>query len=347
MADWLEMELALSNRRSVTDAVVVRIDEVIDDDLDAGLPDWDDDAGEKLDREIMDDKAEKRRDMLWDELNYRQELLGDLYPFVLAQKGATNWELTRRDAVSIEVGLAHHVYIGALVMASFKHGHIKKQPRDGGQWKNLEKKIAGQFQHLAAYAAASLMGEAYSFGWPRPNKAGFRDAAVEAMKCLGWGKVRDTFPLDSTGKEKDGTVDVIAWRAFRDRTFGALVLFGQVASGNNWYGKPIDQYLNEKFLRYLDPAPCTRYIGATFIPFLLHTELAEPTHGDMFGAMAAKAQGLEMSHGAVIDRLRITELLGGGVPDAAQLHNCADPTKTLSALAAWVTQCQAYCDKAA
>ncbi|RCK70408.1 hypothetical protein DT076_07100 [Desertihabitans brevis] len=350
MADWVELTLAMGTRRAITDAAVVRGDEAIEDDLDAGRDGFDAEAGEDgetIDREILDTETEKRRDDMWEELAYRQEALGELYPFVLSKKGATNWQLTLRDASTPQVALAHHVYLGALVMAAFRQGHIKKQKRDRGQFTRLEKKIAGQFQHLAAYAVATLLGQAYSFGWPRPDKSKFRDAAVDAMACLGLGKVRDDFPLDSTGSEKDGTVDVIGWHAFRDRAFGALVLYGQVASGKNWTSKPIGTYLDEKFLRYLDPAPSKHYIGATIMPFLLHSELTEPPHGDWPGARQSRAQGLEMTHGTLIDRLRLTELLGEGLPEVGRLHNCVEPEQALKALAAWVKSCRVYCDKAA
>jgi hypothetical protein len=347
MADWVELELALTDRRAVTDSLVVRTDETIEDDLNAGRAERDEDVHEDLDREILDNRAEKRRDDMWEELSLRQEVLGDLYPFVLAPKGATSWQLTRREAPSVEVAVAHGVYTSALVMASFRHGHIRKQAKDDPQWQALEGKIAEHLQYLAAYGAAMLLGEAYSFGWPRPDKSAFKDAAADAVACLGLGKVREDFPLDSTGKEKDGTVDVIAWRAFRDRTYGALVLYGQVASGANWNSKPIYTYLDEKFLRYLDPRPSKHYVGATFMPFLLHTEVADPAHGDMVGAIRSKAEGLEMTHGSVIDRVRLTELLGQGLPHGEKLHNCVDPEVALKSLAVWVQSCRVYCDQAA
>lgn len=350
MADWVELSLAMSSKRAITDAAVVRGDEAIVDDLDAGHEGFDEEAGlhgETIDREVLDDKTEKRRGDMWEELAYRQDALGELYPFVLSKKGATNWQLTMRAASNPHVAVAHHVYLGALVMAAFRQGHIKKQERDRGQFTRLENRIAGQFQHLAALAVASLLGHAYSFGWPRPDKSKFRDAAVDALACLGLGAVRDDFPLDSTGKEKDGTVDVIGWRAFCDRAFGALVLYGQVASGKNWNNKPIRPYLDERFLRYLDPQPSRRYISATIMPFLQHSELAEPTHGNWPGARRDESKGLEMTHGTLIDRLRLTELLGEGLPELDQLHNCVEPAGTLKALEAWVKSCRAYCNRAA
>ena len=348
MADWVELELVFTDRRAVTDALVVRIDETIEDDLYAGRSGWDEDAQEDLDNEILDEGTEKRRVDMWDELSLRQDVLGDLYPFVLSRKGATNWQLVRRNATSIQAAVAHSVYVGTLVMASFRHGHIAKQSRGGDfAWKSLELKIAEHLQHLATYGAAMLMGEAYSFGWPRPDKSAFRDAAIDAVTALGLGKVRDDFPLDSTGREKDGTVDVIAWRSFRDRMHGALVLFGQVASGDNWNSKPIYTYLDEKFLRYLDPAPSKHYIGATFIPFLLHTEVTEPVRGNIDGAIRDRALGLEMTHGTLVDRARLTELLGSGLPAQGRLFNCVEPEAALESLAAWVADCRAYCDRVA
>lgn len=347
MADWIELELSLTDRRSVTDALVVRIDETIEDDMNAGRAEWDEDAKEDLDREILDDPTEKRRTDMWDELALRQDELGNLYPFVLSRKGATGWQLTRREATTIEIAVAHSVYDSTLVMASFRHGHIRKQSQDDPLWKKLEKQIAEHLQYLASHGAAMLLGEAYSFGWPRPSKSRFRDAVVDAISCLGLGKVREEFPLDSTGLEKDGTVDVIAWRAFKDRTYGALVLYGQVASGANWNSKPIYTYLEEKFLRYLDPRPSMHYIGATFMPFVLHTEVADPAHGNMEGAIRDRAVGLEMTHGTIVDRVRLTELLGDGLPEEDRLHNCPNLSEVLESLATWVKGCRDYCELAA
>lgn len=348
MADWVELALALGPKRAITDSVVVRGDEVLVDDLDAGHGGFDEDAGEHgetIDREVLDDRTEKRRDDMWEELSYRQDALGELYPFILSKKGATNWQLNMRTTADPQVTLAHNAYLGALVMAAFRQGHIKRQARDHGQFTRLESRIAVQFQHIATLAIANLLGHAYSFGFPRPDKSKFRDAAVDALACLGLGTVRADFPLDSTGKEKDGTVDVIGWRGFCDRAFGALVLYGQVASGKNWNSKPVRTYLDERFLRYLDPQPSKWYVSATIMPFLQHSELAEPAHGDWPGARRDKTWGLEMTHGTLIDRLRLTELLGAGEPEPTRLHNCQEPAKTFKGLESWLTSCRAYCSR--
>lgn len=346
LADWVELELALTSRRSVTDSLVVRSDEPISEDFEEIGESWDGDAQEMLDKEILDERDELRRTDLWDELTLRQDILGDLYPYELSQLGATNWELRRRTSESAEALAAHQVYETALVMASFRHGHIRKQVKEDKEWTALEAKIAEHFQSLAVYAAAMLLGEAYSFGWPRPDKSAFRKAAEQAVEAMGLGSVRERFPLDSSGREKDGTVDVIAWRGFRDRTYGALLLFGQVASGSNWNTKPIFEYLEQKFFRYLDPVPSRHFIGATFIPFLLHTDLKVPKSVTVTSARADHAAGLEMTHGTIVDRLRLTELLGLGMPGENQLHNSRDPEAVLSEVKDWVHDCRAYCDKA-
>lgn len=344
LADWVELELALTSRAFVTDSLVVRSDEPIADDFEEVGDQWDEGAYEMLDKEILDERDEIRRMDTWDELALRQEILGDLYPFELNQLGATNWQLKRRSSPNEDVATAHRVYLTTLIMSSFRHGHIRKQVKDDEKWKKLEAKIAELFQYLSVSGAAMLLGEAYSFGWPRPDKSDFRKAAESAVAAMGLGKVRENFPLDSSGREKDGTLDVIAWRTFRDRTYGALLLFGQVASGANWNSKPIFGYLHQKFLRYLDPTPTDHYIGALFMPFLLHTELVVQKTTTVSDAREDHARGLEMTHGIVIDRLRLTELLGRGLPGLTQLHNGRDPRVLLQDATEWVKDCRLYCE---
>lgn len=344
LADWVELELAFTSRMFVTDSLVVRSDEPIAEDFDEVGSQWDEGAYEMLDKEILDDRDEIRRTDVWDELTLRQDILGDLYPFKLSQLGATSWKLERRSGPSEEVAAAHRVYESALIMSAFRHGHIRKQAEEDKKWKALEAKIAELFQDLSVFAAAMLLGEAYSFGWPRPDKSAFRKAAEDAVKAMGLGKVREDFPLDSSGKEKDGTLDVIAWRTFRDRTYGALLMFGQVASGSNWNSKPIFSYLEQKFLRYLDPTPSRHYIGAIFMPFLMHTELTVQKTTTVNNARADHAHGLEMTYGTVVDRLRLTELLGRGLPGEEQLHNGREPELVLQDAAKWADECRSYCE---
>ena len=99
------------------------------------------------------------------------------------------------------------------------------------------------FEEVCARAAAAYLGgpseqvKWYVFGFPRrlPPK-GFRNALDSLCEQLGEGqghrKGRPKLP-----HEKDGKLDVVAWREFHDRRQGKLITFGQCATGADWVGK--------------------------------------------------------------------------------------------------------------
>jgi hypothetical protein len=344
LADWLELTLAIGTRLTITDAIVVRGDQILEDDLDAGGDSRDEETGELLDTAILDPKSERRREEMWSELKSRQDALRELYPFVIEPAGITNWALSRRRTHDATVDAAHQAYIAALVMSSFKNLHIKQQ-KTNDVWSALVKEVPRFMQHLATISAASLMGQAYSFGWPREDARGFRDAIVDVLDRLGLGHVAIDFPKDATGHEKDGTVDVIAWRAFSDRLYGAILMYGQVASGSNWHSKPIGQFIDQKFFRFLSRQPGKHYLPALFIPFMHHNDLTIKNSVAPEDAIADYAHGQEMSFGTIVDRLRLTELIGAGLPSAEHVHNCTEPVEVIAMVGKWVEQVRAYCNE--
>lgn len=345
IADWVELELLMSDRWSVTDADVVRAEGIMSDE-DGHGEEYTDQNGEKLDREILQPAAEARRQEVWEELAYRQTALGACYPFVAAPTGDGGWQLRRRDGGYQNVRAARWTYIAALMMSSFRHRHVRRQNSDKAGYKALEKSIAKHFQALSALAASNLLGQVYWFGWPRPDKTDFRQALAYVIKSVGSGVMREKAPKNRK-QIKDGSVDIVAWRSFGDRTYGALMLYGQVASGNNWRDKPIRAYLSGLFFDHFADPPSDQHLGATFIPFLLHTDLKSPSDGDMVGALVDEARQLEKVYGTVIDRLRITELVGLGLGDSEDRHNCPDPCETAVQVVRWVRGCRAYCDQVA
>ncbi len=345
VADWLELELAFTTRASITDSLVVKGDQVLEDDPDAGRAVFDDETDEELDREILDERSERRRDDMWNELAHRRDALGDFYPFTLEGRGV-HWELRRRgESEDPAVQAAHRVYLAALVMSAFKNLHIKK---DAGNeaWVALNAEIPDFMQQIATVAAAGLMGEAYAFGWPRDDSSGFREAIIDLLSRCGVGRILPEFPVDSTGKENDGTVDVVAWRPFGDGLYGGLILYGQVASGANWQDKPIGAYLAEKFLRYLLLKPSETFIEAMFMPFILHNDLPERRGVLTYDAIVEYSRAKAMTFGTIVDRLRLTELWGSGLPDGSRIHNCKEPSEIAEDVDDWVMRVREYCGEA-
>ena len=164
------------------------------------------------------------------------------------------------------------------------------------------------FQDVAVAAAATIMcGDVISFGWPRPGGTGFRAALRGACRKLGLGEPLRYLPAWSSGKEKDAGIDVIAWREFRDRGPGKLVMLGQVASGLDWPEKSVknDTY---RFFAWFSKRPTEHFVPAIFIPFPQHHKCSPRSGVPFADAAVGEAWLREQYLGLVVDRLRIVEV---------------------------------------
>lgn len=125
---------------------------------------------------------------------------------------------------------------------------------------------------------------------------------------------------------------MIAWRDFADTRPGKLVLFGQVASGNNWTAKSVKND-TPHFLSWFSEHPTKHYIPAIFIPFPQHHACTGRDNAAFETVAHAEAWLREQEFGLVIDRLRI-------VAAAAQrLAAVGDSpeNRTLAAVNGWIT----------
>lgn len=94
------------------------------------------------------------------------------------------------------------------------------------------------FQYFATAAlAAEVWGQAWSFGFPRPDGSGFQAKLSEIWKVLRDGIVSS----DSSAppSPKDGGIDVFAWRVQNDGLPGFTLAAAQVATGGDWKDKSI------------------------------------------------------------------------------------------------------------
>ena len=113
------------------------------------------------------------------------------------------------------------------------------------------------FEQLSCIAARRYVGgDVLRFGSPRTElPRGFREALT--VIC---GSVKEWTP--STGRtlrQKDGGLDLVAWRHFPDQQIGKLILFGHCASGADW-----DEKINE-----LQPDDfCSQWLGGYKSPIV-------------------------------------------------------------------------------
>ncbi|MGH9429871.1 MAG: hypothetical protein ACRD2L_26605, partial [Terriglobia bacterium] len=145
------------------------------------------------------------------------------------------------------------------------------------------------FEDLSCVAAQNFVGgEVVRFASPRSFLPGQFSKAVDAVCRLI--KEGQGFRGQATLSRQDDTLDVVAWRHFKDELSGKLVLFGQCASGRNWEGKAGElspRVFCESWMIEKPPSPVLK---AFFIPHRV-----DPLRWDFINRRA----------GIVFDRCRI------------------------------------------
>lgn len=298
LADWLEV-LSLATPRGVaTRGNLLGLYDLFDGD--AHSVEHDEETGDDLEIEILEDARSASADVVLEELENRATILGSHYPFQIGISGQ-NWRLRKAPyAEDPEVSAARSCYAFCLLTSAIRDRCIQ-----GAGVAPLEQAMPNHFQAIAAEAAAGVLGgESISFGWPRPEGSAFRPALNDVSQRLRLGKPLDHVPLWSTGHEKDAGIDIIAWRDFADADPGKLVLFGQVASGNNWTKKTVKSD-TPNFLSWFSERPTEHYIPAIFIPFPQHHGCAGRENAAFEDVATAEAWLREQEFGLVIDRFRI------------------------------------------
>ncbi|WP_218682079.1 hypothetical protein [Microbacterium sp. BF1] len=281
------------------------------------------------DPEILEGNFDDLLERVTDEIRWREQVLGDLYPFELRMSGR-GWNLRRRtEAVDSQIRTARNTYIACLLMSAARHGRIPGIPSELVSIKA----VADAFQ-AAVYlvAPAFLGGGSFWMGFPRPEGDGYMDALRRLVDAVGVGIVSST-PPTSQKKNKDGGVDVVSWRRFPDGRSNLMMSYGQVATGKDWREKSVANKFVSHFQRWFSVPPATHYVPAMYIPHVMHEDI-EGTPSSSFAEISHDdAMTLEASLGVVVDRIRLASL----VPVALQLREGRDASlmKHIRALARW------------
>ena len=101
-------------------------------------------------------------------------------------------------------------------------------------------------------------------------------------------------PFGSTGRQKDGKLDIVAWIPFADRKDGQLIAFGQCKTGDNWENKLTELDPISFFKSYCTGSPYADVIRLFFV-------------AESFGIY--KWEERCNSGGILFDRTRIMEYL--------------------------------------
>lgn len=121
------------------------------------------------------------------------------------------------------------------------------------------------FENLACVAAQNFVGgEVVRFASPRDTIPSQFGKAVDVL-CRRMGEGQG-FRIQPTLSRQDDTLDVVAWRHFKDGLPGKLVLFGQCASGRNWEEKASELTPEVFCTSWMIKTPVNHPLKAFFVP---------------------------------------------------------------------------------
>ncbi|MGO4783814.1 hypothetical protein [Cryobacterium sp. W22_MBD10_FK3] len=309
LADWIELAAMTSASSSQSKGQFLRASAALEeppfdaDDEDLGYDEDDEDNG-RGDRYILDERSENLANRVLAELEYRVLVLGENYPFAIRSAGST-WKLVYSPATSGAARFAQFCYLVCVLFSVIKYRYLIL-----GATTPEYMAIAKHVQLLAFLVAPEVVGgAAYSMGWPRPdNTKTLRGALDKVSAKMKLGKLHDENPGWDRGWAKDGTVDIVAWKHYAGRTPGALVIYGQVASGLNWRSKPLRTFIDPYFTEWFAIKPTREFLHSMYIPFPVY-EACKPNKSQSFERLAFdNAMRDERVYGLVIDRLRLTDM---------------------------------------
>jgi hypothetical protein len=273
---------------------------------------------QELEIEILESRYEEYCDSLLAEVEWRERVLGEFYPFKVVRVGP-RWRAVPRTGGDRSVRAGRVCYLVCLLISGLRYGYV-----DGPIKSRLESAAPDVFQVLAWIGARGLVGgPSFWMGHPRPESDGFADALARFVEAIGVGAIKTPPPPSQQGRTKDAGVDVIAWRTFADHRPAPIVVYGQVASGAQWRAKPVTGDLDSHFLHWMSDSPSKHYIPAIYIPFVQHENVSERVGADFEEVARDESMSLEKQLGVVVDRLRLTELIASTVRDcgpAESLH---------------------------
>ena len=243
------------------------------------------DTGELTDDEPLDglveqedDDLERMADAAFEQLELREEYLGEAYPF--AVNGALEAKPRALETV--------YAFLTSATLLGSRSGPTSES-------------VASLFEFVSRAALVRYLGgpttaRAYDFGFPRRNgPKAFYDAVEDLCQQLGEG-LGCRVPKPQSAHVKDAKLDVVAWVPFGDRRTNQLSVFGQCATGSNWRDK-LTELLPAAFCkRWFREQPAATPSSAFFVPRHIEERYwPEAAVGDQR---------------ILFDRLRIVRLLG-------------------------------------
>ena len=247
-ADYLELKAVFSTNGQSFSADIVDALEFA-----ANAPFDDVDAELKVREEVAKGAVSR--------MNSRKQALAQSYPF----------EFDERDRMVLfkaaEPSLGQAAYLISLLLSNLR---AVTPLLEGSQYHPSDaevRRLRTYFQYFATAAiAAEIGGQAWSFGFPRPDGTGFSKKLREIWNILRDGTIG--FHPSAPPSPKDDKVDVFAWREPGDGLPGFLLVAAQVATGRDWKEKSIKGHIGRVFPdRWFSTPPATEMVAYHVIPF--------------------------------------------------------------------------------
>ena len=190
----------------------------------------------------------------------RRRVLEGAYPFRLDDGG----DILTCDLAEDSLGQA--AYVLSLVLSNLKTVSPVLNGSDLHPDEDDVRKLRGYFQYFATAAlAAEIQGDAWSFGFPRPDGSPF----LAKLECI-WQRLGDGQVQRQAGaptRPKDDRIDVIAARRHPDRLPGFLLAAAQVATGRDMRDKSLKGHLDAFMSRWFATQPVTACVAYMIVPF--------------------------------------------------------------------------------
>lgn len=174
---------------------------------------------------------------------------GKAYPFEVEQDGLAHRRQTNLSVYEFLLGL------------TLRDNQIQSSEHIGERlFEEVCSLALGAFLDSPRYPAETRV-----FGFPRRlEPAGFRDALDKLCHDLGEGRGCATAPR--IANQKDAKLDLVGWKRFADGRASQLIVFGQCATGANWYEKLSDLQPGKWCELWMDRSPFVIPVSAFFLP---------------------------------------------------------------------------------
>ena len=192
----------------------------------------------------------------------RRRTLDASYPFELDSGGDI------LSFVAVDGSFGRAAYILCLVLSNLESMSSVLIGSDVHPDDTETQELRKYFQYFATAAlAAEIHGQAWSFGFPRPDRSSFIPKLTEI-----WEDFHDGIVEAQTGapsNPKDDKIDVFAARLHQDQLPGFLAAVAQVATGKDMKEKSLKGHWGAFKKRWFGRPPATEFLIYMIVPFAI------------------------------------------------------------------------------